>query len=213
MKRVLFLAYFFPPIGGAGAQRNTKVARYLPELGYELAVVTGPGGSRYEWTPPDESLMNEIASDVEVARLPAPEPTRSDGWRGRAERWLNLRSPWLTWWERHAFRVALERGQGADVVYASLAPFGTAQTAARVARELGKPLIVDLEDPWALDEMLIYPSAFHRRMALREMRRALVNADAVVMNTPEAAARVSESFPELHAKPVVSMWNVNGAYS
>jgi glycosyltransferase involved in cell wall biosynthesis len=207
MTRVLFLAYFFPPIGGAGAQRNTKVARHLPRLGYELTVVTGPGRSRYEWTPPDDTLVTEIDSDVEVIRLPAPEPPRSDGWRGRAERWLGLRSPWLTWWDDHAFVAALEHGQDADVVYASLAPFGTARTAVRIARELGKPLIVDLEDPWALDEMLIYPSALHRRLAVRAMRRALEDADAVVMNTPEAAARVLETFPELRTKPVVAIVN------
>ena len=207
MKRVLLLAYFFPPIGGAGAQRNTKVARYLPEFGYELTVITGPGGAHYEWTPADGSLTNEIAPGVEVGRLPTPEPARSDGLRGRAERWLNLQSPWQSWWDRYAFDLAVALGQTADIVYASLAPFGTARTAIRVARELGKPLIFDLEDPWALDEMLIYPTALHRRIARTEMRRALNAADAIVMNTPEAAARVLEAFPELRAKPVVSIVN------
>ena len=35
MKRVLFLAYHFPPQGGAGTQRAVTFARDLPALGYE----------------------------------------------------------------------------------------------------------------------------------------------------------------------------------
>ena len=44
MRRVLFLAYHFPPIGGAGVQRSVKFVRYLPSFGYEPLVVTGTRG-------------------------------------------------------------------------------------------------------------------------------------------------------------------------
>ena len=94
-----------------------------------------------------------------------------------------------------------------DLVYASLIPYDTAETAARLARELRKPLVVDLQDPWALDEMWMYPTELHRRIDLRRMRIALDAADAVVMNTPEAARRVQTYFPSLDGKPVVSITN------
>src|SRR5262249_6098645 len=95
----------------------------------------------------------------------------------------------------------------ADVVYASLAPFSSAKAAVKVARALGKPLVMDLEDPWALDEMLTHETALHAVLDRRAMRRALGDADAIVMNTPEAAARLQEAFPGLAAKPVVSIVN------
>jgi hypothetical protein len=61
MKSVLFLSYYFPPIGGAGAQRPAAFARHLPQLGWAPVVITGPGPTPNRWTPRDDSL---------VARLP-----------------------------------------------------------------------------------------------------------------------------------------------
>jgi len=69
------------------------------------------------------------------------------------------------------------------------------------------PLVLDLRDPWALDEMLTWPSGAHQRIELRRMRRALAAADAVVMNTPEAVRRVRAAFPALAEKIVVAIPN------
>ena len=207
MTRVLLLAYHFPPIGGAGAQRNTKLVRYLPSRGYELTVVTGPVAPGHRWTPTDESLLDEIPAEVAVHRVAGPEPPWSGGWRRRAERWLRLEWPWQRWWEERAIPLATSVGADADVVYAALSPFGIAGSAATIATELGRPLVLDLEDPWALDEMMVYETELHRRLELRAMRKALAAADAIVMNTPEAAARVREEFPELASTPVTSILN------
>lgn len=207
MKHVLLLAYHFPPIGGAGAQRNTKLARYLPSYGFRLSVLTGPLAAQHRWTPSDASLLAEIPADVAVHRLEGPEPPWTGGWRRRAERWLRLPWRWQQWWEANAISRALEIGRDADVVYASLSPFGTANAAIAIARSLGKPLVLDLEDPWALDEMMVYETELHRRLEVRAMGAALTNADAIVMNTPEALARVRDAFPELRAHILTSILN------
>jgi hypothetical protein len=55
--------------------------------------------------------------------------------------------------------------------------------------------------------MRIYPTGLHRRLELRRMGRALRAADAIVMNTPEAAERVRRRFPELASRTVVSITN------
>ena len=46
---VLFLSYYFPPLGGAGVQRSAKFVRYLPELGFTPTVVAGPAEGRGRW--------------------------------------------------------------------------------------------------------------------------------------------------------------------
>lgn len=207
MTKVLFLAYHFPPIGGAGVQRNGKFARYLPEFDCELTVVTGPGSANFRWTPHDPTMAADVDPRVTVHRLPGPEPSRSDGWRGRAERWLNIRSPWLNWWNDGVLEAGRRMGSSVDVVYASLVPFETAEIATRLAAELRRPLVIDLQDPWVLDEMVSYPSGLHRRLELSRMRKALRSADAIVMNTPESARRVVRAFPELRDVVVVSIPN------
>jgi glycosyltransferase involved in cell wall biosynthesis len=204
VKHVLLLAYHFPPLGGAGVQRNTKVVHHLTELGYKLTVVTGPGRPEHHWSPLDESMTAEIPPAVAVHRLPAPEPS----WTGsRVKRWLMLTRAWQAWWEQHAVPLALEHGRDADVVYASVSPYSTARAAARIARSLARPLVMDLEDPWALDEMLVHETALHEVLDRRAMGHALAKADAIVMNTPESAARVRSTFPYLDRIPVTSILN------
>jgi glycosyltransferase involved in cell wall biosynthesis len=206
-KRVLFLTYYFPPIGGAGVQRSAQLVRYLPELGYQAIVVTGPGELRDRWVPFDDTMAAGIAPGTAVHRLPAPEPAHSTGWRRRAERWLRVEPRWQAWWRSSAVQLGKQVGATADVIYATIAPYETADAASRLAHELGKPLVIDLEDPWALDEMLVFPSALHRRIELTRMRRTLMSADAVVMNTAESARRVTERWPEFRRKMVRAIPN------
>lgn len=187
MRRVLFLAYHFPPTGGAGVQRSVKFVRYLHELGWQSIVVTGPGTTGSRWTPEDETLAAEFPASTTVLRIGSQPPTRSPLKR-RADRWLGAATPFDRWWVDGA--VEIGRAQQADLVYASMSPYATAEAAARLSASLDKPWVADLRDPWALDEMVIYPSRLHRARELRHMRRLLAAADAVIMNTPEAAARL-----------------------
>ena len=43
MKRVLIIAYYWPPSGGSGVQRWLKMSKYLPENGWQPVVYTAEG--------------------------------------------------------------------------------------------------------------------------------------------------------------------------
>jgi glycosyltransferase involved in cell wall biosynthesis len=205
-RTVMHLAYYFPPIGGAGAQRSLKFVRYLPDFGYDAEVITGPGELEGRWTPTDTSLAEEVPPNTHVRRVPGPEPTASEGWSSRLERWLGVRSAWSSWWVREATRIA-RQSSDFEVILASMSPYDSAEAAARVAKAAGKPWIAGLRDPWALDEMMVFPSSLHRRRELRRMRKLLASAAAIVTTTPEAATAVKEAFPELASKPIVAIPN------
>jgi glycosyltransferase involved in cell wall biosynthesis len=202
MRRVLFLAHHYPPLGGA-VGRIVGIARYLPELGYEPVVVTGPGAQPNRWSPRDERQLAKVA-DAEVHRVPGPEPGSRTGLRGRVERALDQPPPWIRWWTANVGPVARQVGE-VDLILASLIPYETAFAAAELSRELGVPWVADLEDPWALDEMRVAPTAIHQRRDLARMRRGLATASAIVMNTAEAAARVRRELPELDPARVVGI--------
>jgi glycosyltransferase involved in cell wall biosynthesis len=207
MRRALVLAYHFPPVGGAGVQRNAKFVRYLRDYGYEPVVVTGPGASADRWAPTDDTLAADIPADVEVHRISSVEPAPSSRQRSRLERRLGIRSPRLKWLLAGLVDLGVQAGARSDIVYASLVPYEIASAAKIVARQLEIAWVADLQDPWALDEMMVYPSRLHRRLGIYAMRRALRAADGVVMNTPESRNRVLQWFPELADKPVVSITN------
>ncbi len=208
-RRLLFHSYHFPPIGGSGAQRPLKMVRALAGLGYESVVVTGGGATRDRWTPEDAALVGQIPPHIEVRRVSgADEPEASEGWQGFKERWLGASGPWSRWWTEASFRAAVGGGtDGFDLIYVWMQPYVSAETGAALSRELGKPWVADLGDPWALDEMMIYPSGLHRRRAAKRMRSLLGTASAIVMSTPEAAARLIASFPEFGRVPVVVIPN------
>jgi glycosyltransferase involved in cell wall biosynthesis len=206
-RRVLVLAYHFPPIGYSGTQRTTKFVRYLPRFGFEPVVVTGPGDPESNGLPLDRSLAAELPDELEVHRVRGPEPAASGGWRGRGERWLRLSRPWQRWWIEGSAEAAIAAGRHARLLFASMSPFESAFSTERAARVLGVPWIADLRDPWALDEMLVYPSRAHRALEVRRMRAGLGTAAAIVMNTPEAAAQLTRAFPELGDRPVLAITN------
>jgi glycosyltransferase involved in cell wall biosynthesis len=207
VRRLLFVAYDFPPVGGAGVQRSAKFARYLPEWGWQPVMITGPGLAADRWTPTDEGLAEEIGPDAIVHRARGPVPPRSSGWRLRAERWLGVPPPFAGWWLREGVAAAREAERGAEVVLATIKPYESAAVGRAIARSLGLPLVLDLRDPWALDEMMLYPTALHHRRDLARMRRALGAADAIVMNTAESAGLVRRRFPELMRVPVAAIPN------
>ena len=207
-RRLLFHSYHFPPIGGSGAQRPLRMARFLHRLGYDPVVVTGGGATADRWAPEDETLLAEIPGGLEIVRLPAAgEPEGSSRWRGRAERWLFLRPHWSSWWIDGSTELGLDAGGDVDLIYVWMQPYDSAFAGAELSRRLGKPWVADLGDPWALDEMMVYPTALHRRRDLARMGAQLRTAAAIVMSTPEAVHRLLAAFPDLADRPVVAIPN------
>jgi glycosyltransferase involved in cell wall biosynthesis len=204
---VLFLAYFYPPLGGGGVQRSAKFVKYLPASGYDPVVVTGPANQATPWTPKDPTLAAEFLTGPEVRRIATPEPRPSTRWRSRAERWLSVPKPFSRWWIQESLRLGRSAGEDVELIYASMSPFESGEVAATLSRELGRPWVADLRDPWALDEVLVYPTLIHRRREAARMRKTLASAAAIIMNTPEASTQLVRHFAELRSKPIVTIPN------
>ncbi|WP_452220741.1 glycosyltransferase [Lacinutrix salivirga] len=70
-KTVLIITYYWPPAGGPGVQRWLKFVKYLPEFTIN-PIVYCPENPSYPII--DESLVNDINSDVVVIKQPISEP-------------------------------------------------------------------------------------------------------------------------------------------
>jgi hypothetical protein len=81
--RLLIVSYAFPPVGGVGVQRVTKLAKYLPEFGIAPTVLTAENPS----VPvTDETLLRDIPASVEVFRTQTLEP----GYRAKEAVWRSV---------------------------------------------------------------------------------------------------------------------------
>jgi len=72
-RRVLMVAYLFPPLGGVGVVRTLKFVKYLPDAGW-MPVVLAPKNPAY-WLR-DPGSLREVPSGVEIVRSSLLEPTR-----------------------------------------------------------------------------------------------------------------------------------------
>jgi len=67
-KKVLMIAYSFPPEGGSAVQRPLKFVKYLQDFGYMPVVLTSGSGNRIT-SISDDSLEKEIPASVRVVRI------------------------------------------------------------------------------------------------------------------------------------------------
>ena len=66
-KKILIVAYYFPPLGGGGVPRPLKFCKYLPEFGWQPIVLTPKNGVGPVY---DQTLLDELNSykNVKVYR-------------------------------------------------------------------------------------------------------------------------------------------------
>jgi hypothetical protein len=74
MRRVLLVAYYFPPIAATGAMRPLNFCRHLASYGWASQVVATDHGSALPSHAVDRKLLDRVPSDVEVIRVPHPNP-------------------------------------------------------------------------------------------------------------------------------------------
>ena len=92
MKRVLMIAYHFPPLAGSsGIQRTLRFMRHLPEFGWEPLVLTAHPRA-YERTSSDQ--LADIPEGIVVARAPAFDAARHFAIAGRYPRFLARPDRW-----------------------------------------------------------------------------------------------------------------------
>ncbi len=71
MKKVLIIAYGWPPAGGVGVLRSLKIAKYLREFGWEPIILTAENPS-YQFL--DYENVKDVPEGIEVHKVPIFEP-------------------------------------------------------------------------------------------------------------------------------------------
>lgn len=95
-KRVLIVAYHFPPVKvSSGIQRTLKFCTYLREYGWDPLVLTITP-SAYETTSQDQ--LKEIPDDVIVERAFGLDTSRHLAVAGKYFHWMAQPDRWISWW-------------------------------------------------------------------------------------------------------------------
>jgi len=192
-RKVLVLAYYFPPMGLSGVQRTLKFVKYLPQFGWHPTVLTvEPRG----YLARDETLLGELeGKPVEVVRTPAAGPGRL--FQGKEvvglppERIRKLISRVSDTffipdnkigWKRRAVAAAVElhRRKQFDLIFATAPPFTDFLAGMEVKARINRPLVFDYRDPWADYPFRFNATPFHKLRHVALERRALRASSHVI---------------------------------
>ena len=217
MPRVLFVSYHFPPSNQVGARRAGRIARFLPDLGYEVDVVCASLGDAIGSVDPSQGWIGPAGASVTTVDTPFPlsrnpqRPPAADGgvetfwWKIRAysER-VFLTEDWsYRWGERVAKRFGRSLANGHyDLVIADGPPNPSVAPVLRLARRLGVPSVLDLRDMWvsrvprfvrwAPASLTPFPG-LRRELWNRRLRQESIRAaDRIVVTTQEMADLLME---------------------
>jgi len=157
LKKVLYIVYYYPPIGGSGVQRGVKFSKYLPENGWESIILT-PHPSLVKH-PKDYSLVSDVPTGQKIYRSFVLDA----GWLYKI--FWGLRLPkvviWLMFhifipdseilWLPFAKRKikAIVREHKIDLVFISGPPFSPMLLGKWIKDKFKIPYVVSFRDDWS----------------------------------------------------------------
>jgi glycosyltransferase involved in cell wall biosynthesis len=211
VRRVLLIAFFFPPINVVGSVRPAKFAKFLPEFGWEPTVLTVDNFATRPTTMPVEISTDRIVraeypdpigywikrlrgSPSSSARATESKPRKTMLY-SLARRMLDInvvRMPdrALTWYRpavRHGLQLLSE--QRFDAILSTSPPPTANLVASTLARRTGLPWLADFRDLWTMNH------SFHRSQpwqALEETfeRRVLRTATSLLTVSPALVSKL-----------------------
>lgn len=224
-RKVLFVAYLFPPVGGSGVQRRLKYVKYLPEFGWMPDVLTVKPITYYVY---DETLLDEIPKGVNIIRSESLDPLRiskiinrlgrnrkkasgksityrsdksnTKGVLFKIKNWFAFPDTQLGW-VPFAFLKGfseIKRNKPEAIVAPTHPSSGI--VAYLLSKATGVPYLLDFADGWTDNPYLSTPSHLHRRGHKILERIVVGNADAVTVYSTNLAQKFSLRYPQLKNK-------------
>lgn len=198
---LLFVAFEFPPLGGAGVQRSMKWATYLPHFGIRPIVLT-VAETDVPFVMPghrtDPGLLEELPKGLIIERVPCRHPRKPrNRWSAWADIFFSVSESFKDDW-KPALQQALPgiiKKYKPDAVYVSLPPFAMATLWRELLAEYRLPLIVDFRDAWSQWCVNVNGTYLHYWLKRREERRILKRSDAVICSSSQIRADMISTHP------------------
>lgn len=233
MKKVLIVAYYFPPSGGPGVQRVLKNVKYLTQFGWEPIVLTVENG---QFPAIDESLFKEIPEGTKVYRTKIFEPydiyrkftgkgkdvaldvnnIKKDGQKRSFTESIAefIRATFFIpdariGWKKYAVAEGLKiiESEGINAIYSSSPPYTCSIIANKLKKKTGLPWVAGLRDPWT--DFLTTPKRwFLPKMIDRLLEKSVFeNADYVECAWEGIKKDALDKYPTFDAEKFVHIPN------
>ena len=212
MKKVLMIAYQFPPMGGAGVQRTAKFAKYLPLFDWEPIVFTRQEVKNHIQDP---SLLEDVSKDLKIIRTKPYDMREWPGIFGLGGKWISRKLIYPDGervWQFFNREVAKEvvAREKIDVIYTTSYPYSDHLLGLYLKKEFPHiPWVVDFRDEWTNNPYILDMNYSKIRMKKeKEMEKAVVeNCDFFITNTPIMLQNFQKDYSVLTNKNSVVISN------
>ena len=235
--RVLLVTFSFPPAGGVGVLRALSLAKYLPENGIEVEILTARNAPAVQR---DHTLASQVPSSVIVHRcwtldLPfsvrkaikrtlseaaaVSSATAAEGVRQSKPRLLKrifadmlLPDPQIGWLPLAMPAAArLIRKKQIDLVLITVPPFSSSRMVSFLRRKFpALPIVLEFRDEWlntTIDLVSYSNSSRAKRIAARTEKEAVRDATLVVAVTDAAERTIRQRYPQEPSTKFVCVTN------
>lgn len=196
VKRVLMIAYHFPPSSGSsGIQRTLRFSQYLPDHGWEPIVLSAHPRA-YQQT--DNSQLADISEQVKVEHAFALDTARHLSVMGRYPRMLALPDRWASWWLGAVpTGLRLIRRYQPDIIWSTY-PIATAHLIGLTLSRLTTiPWVADFRDPMVQPDYPRDPSTYRAYQWIEN--KTMKHCAAAVFTTPGTLRDYQTRFPDIPA--------------
>lgn len=220
--RVLFIAYFYPPIGGPAVQRPLKLIKYLNQNNYKVDVLTVKD---IQFHSIDDKLMQESQAEhiyrsvsydpMAMLKRLSPNQKKNDNIYFNTNektkkfiRKLFLIDDKLAWY-LPAYRLGkkLLKQKQYDYIIATMGPYTSGLIAYNLSKLSGIPLIIDYRDHWTLNTNPTNPSRFNMFISTFLEKKMLYHSELVVCVGQQMRDELCNCFGKALADKMIVMYN------
>jgi glycosyltransferase involved in cell wall biosynthesis len=215
-RKVLLIAYYFPPMGLSGVQRTVKFAKFLPQYGWKPTVLTVEPTGYYAF---DDTLLKEAEeAGVKIIRTHSYDANHLFKKRGivkmpseRTRKILQFLGDLFfipdtkIGWKITAVKAAsglLEQEQF-DLIFATAPPQTDFLIGVALKRKFEIPLVVDYRDAWLEYPFKYFPTPLHRFWHKHLEKRVLKAADRVIVTHRRVKESILRRYPFVRYNEVI----------
>ncbi|MFQ5706396.1 MAG: glycosyltransferase [bacterium] len=205
LRKVLFIAYFFPPLGGGGVQRALEFVKHLPQHGWQPMVLTSDTQDYHAWDP---CLLQQLPAQARVVRAHVRNLLPVYEWLyklrlNRLAHFLRRHENGFLIPDRHVgwYGFARKRGlqmvaeEEIDLIFSTAPPYTAHLVASFLKRRTGLPWVADFRDEWS-DYGFIQRPFGVRQLQRRWEARVLAQADRITTTTPWITGLLRNKLPQ-----------------
>jgi glycosyltransferase involved in cell wall biosynthesis len=224
LRKLLFLAYTFPPVSTGSGPRCVAMARCLPEGGWTMVPVVVENPSEL---PTDDTLLDLLPPDVRESRVivrdpigrffrqhelpPAERKSRNPVKLLRSFVRLYLMIPdKSTAWSRVAGRAAVKAAHehDASLIMSFGPPHSCHLAAMRAARKTGLPWIAHFGDLWMYDSLMEWEYVSRlSRLIQKHLEARVVRCADGILTTSWSSSRYFDNLYSRFCPPITHLHN------